>query len=65
MSCPYLQGGYQEDKARLLKEEHGGWTRDHGCKTKRVSEQIYGKLRRARHWNRLSLELLKTWLAKS
>lgn len=48
-SCPYLQGGHQEDKSRLLETEHGGRTRDHGCKAKRASEQIFGKIRTVRH----------------
>lgn len=39
-SCPCLQGGHQEDEARFLKVEPGGRTGDHGCKTKRGSEQI-------------------------
>lgn len=37
-SCPYLQGGHQEHKTRLLKVEHGERARDYGCKTKRGSE---------------------------
>lgn len=64
-SCPCLQGGHQEDEARFLKVEPGGRTGDHGCKTKRGSEQIYKIKRTVRHWNGLSLELFKTWLAKS
>lgn len=39
--CQYLhQEGHQEDKARFIKVEHGGMTRDHRCKTKRDSKHM-------------------------
>lgn len=54
-ACPYLQGGYREDRARLLTVVHGRRMMDSGHKLKQqrlrlVTRESFFTIRTVRFW---------------